>query len=376
MDIFAGVFRNKDGMSVISGDFATFHSANDATLGVVKTFRKNVVHIPLNLSSSSTLTPLIVDPASTVFVATYEVTLSRDTIPGMLDITKIPMVAVSSAESHDVYFAVDAVSVSTSGSAVTVKIDMSCAMATANAPVTQYIDSGAKRIGGSYHQAFNTRTAIVPTSTGRDTPPALYFRLYFPVSTSDSGRNLAYASGYGLEFKTASGVVGFTTRFMATGVGVPFAPTWLNDLRAASSLASNVWATATLGGTGTAPVTNRFAIYSSNRLVGVTTGNILVYNHQEDTNWFGSGGVDEKRYVNNSLIFRRLLLAPPFVGGSNRVWYSDFPIYWSTQSSGYRDDTDGIGGMAGSSGSTSATANSGIPLKDNNASYDIGVYIP
>lgn len=379
MDIFGGIFRNKDGVSVISGDFATFHSANSSESAVRTSHRFNEVHVPMNVTSSETLTPLAVDRKSVVSISTYRITLTKSDFAPFIDTSKVPLVGVSASELYDVYFAVDSVALIDNGNVVFVDIGISTANAERGSEATRYTNTGNKRIGGSYHLGFPTRTTTVPYATAATlyAKPNLVFRLYFPMSQSATKQAVNnYGSGVGLEFYTANDRVGFTTRLMNTGKAIPFAPVWLNDLRSPSPLADdNVWSTGTLGGQSNSGIASRFAIYSSNRLIGVSTGSLHIYRHQEDSNWLGSGGVNENRYISNTLLLRRLLLAPP-TSGTDRVWYSDFPMYWSKSYNGSRSDSDGIGGISSSSGSSSASAAAGVQLKDNNAQFDIAVYIP
>jgi hypothetical protein len=379
MDLFGGIFRNKDGVSVISGDFATFHSAHSSESATLISHRHNVVHVPMNVSDSSTLTPLAVDRKSVVSISVYRITLTKSEFSPFLDMTKVPLVGVSSNETYDVYFAVDSVTLTDNGKTVYLDIGISTANAEFESEVTKYTNTGDKRISGSYHLAFPTRTATVPYAKS-DTlyeKPSLVFRLYFPMSSSATMQAVnGHGSGVGLEFYTQNERVGFTTRLVNANKVIPFAPVWLNDLRAPSPLAeNNVWSTGTLGGQGYSGINARFAIYSSNRLTGVSTGSLHIYRHYERPNWFGSGGVDENRYISNTLLLRRLLLAPP-IGGTDRVWYSDFPMYWSKSYNGSRSDSDGIGGITSSSSSSSASAAAGVQLKDNNAQFDVAVYIP
>lgn len=379
MELFGGIFRNKDGVSVISGDFATFHSAYSSESAAVISHRHNEVYVPMNVTRSETLTPLAVDRKSVVSISVYRITLAKSEFSPFLDMTKVPLVCVSSNELYDVYFAVDSVTLIDNGNVVFVDIGISTANAERGSAVTQYADTGNKRIGGSYHREFSTRTTTVPyaTDTTLYAIPKLVFRLYFPMSAGATRQEInGYGSGVGLEFYTQNDRVGFTTRLMNANKVIPFAPVWLNDLRAPSPLAeNNVWSTGTLGGQGYSGINARFAIYSSNRLIGVSTGSLHIYRHQEDSNWLGSGGVNENRYISNTLLLRRLLLAPP-IGGTDRVWYSDFPMYWSKSYNGSRSDSDGIGSISSSSSSSSASAAAGVQLKDNNAQFDVAVYIP
>lgn len=379
MELYGGIFRNKDGVSVISGDLVTFHSTYSSESAAVLSHSYNVVYVPMNVSDSSTLTPLAVNRPSVVSISVYRIAITKSEFYPFLDMAKVPLVGVSSNEPYDVYFAVDSVTLIDNGNVVFVDIGISTANAERGSPVTYYTDTGDRTLGGSYDLWFPTRTATVPYATDATlyAIPNLIFRLYFPMSAGATrGVVSNYGSGGGLEFYTENDRVGFTTRMINDNKVIPFAPVWLSDLRAPSPLANNnVWNTGTLGCKDYNSVNSRFVIYSSNRLIGVSTGSIQVFSHHEGTNWFGSGGVDEDRYISNTLLFRRLLLAPT-VGGDNRAWYSDFPMYWSKSYNGSRHDSDGIGGITSSSSNSSASAAAGVQLKDNNAQFDIAVYIP
>lgn len=379
MELFGGIFKNKDGVSVISGDFATFHSTHGGESAAVISHQYNVVYVPMDVSYSSNLTPLAVDRQSVVSISVYRITITKADFSPFLDMTKVPLVGVSSNESYDVYFAVDSVTLIDNGNVVFVDIGISTANAERGASVTYYADTGGRIADGGDNLWFPTRTTTVPYATWGTlyAVPNLVFRLYFPMSTNATKQAASgYGSGVGLEFYTQSGRIGFTTRLMNENKAIPFAPVWLNDLRAPSPLAwNNVWGAGVLGGQGYSGINARFAIYSSNRLIGVSTGSLHVYSRHEKSNWFGSGGVDEERYISNTLLFRRLLLAPT-IGGTDRVWFSDFPMYWSKSYNGHRDDHDGIGGITSSSSNSSASAAAGVQLKDNNAQFDVAVYIP